>query len=155
MDKLICKKVFSQIGLPQVDYTDTNRWAFNMDCEKELNDIESKAIDVEYEIVIKNVNITKYNKKVRQNNRFLKFFHLKEKSEIALEKDFIKFGDGIVDALKKAGVQYSLLLISMADLNFTKPKKIFGLKVTLFFHNYFTSVLLLKSTYIFSSLSSR
>ena len=31
---------------------------------------------------------TKYNKKVRQNNRFLKFFHLKEKSEIALEKDF-------------------------------------------------------------------
>ncbi len=31
---------------------------------------------------------TKDNKKIRQNNRFLKFFHLKEKSEIVIEKDF-------------------------------------------------------------------
>lgn len=47
---------------------------------------------------------------------------------IALEKDFVKFGDGIVSALKKAGVEYSVLLISVTDLNFTKPQKIFGLK---------------------------
>ena len=50
MDKLICKKVFSQIGLPQVNYTDTSKWAFNMDCEKELNDIEAK---LNYPIFVK------------------------------------------------------------------------------------------------------
>ena len=42
MDKLICKKVFSQIGLPQVDYTYTNKWSFNKDSEEELDSIESK-----------------------------------------------------------------------------------------------------------------
>ena len=47
---------------------------------------------------------------------------------VALEKDFLKHGEGIVRALKDAGVKYSVLLFSVADLNFTKPKKIFGLK---------------------------
>ena len=54
MDKLICKKVFSEIGLPQVNYTDTSRWAFNMDSEKELNDIESK---LNYPIFVKPANL--------------------------------------------------------------------------------------------------
>ena len=54
MDKLICKKVFSQIGLPQVDYTYTNKWLFNKDAEKELNDIESK---LNYPIFIKPANL--------------------------------------------------------------------------------------------------
>ena len=54
MDKLICKKVFSQVGLPQVNYTDTNRWAFNMDSDKELNDIESK---LNYPIFVKPANL--------------------------------------------------------------------------------------------------
>jgi len=54
MDKLICKKVFSEIGLPQVNYTDTSRWAFNMDSEKELNDIEAK---LSYPIFVKPANL--------------------------------------------------------------------------------------------------
>ncbi|MGL5315421.1 MAG: D-alanine--D-alanine ligase [Peptostreptococcaceae bacterium] len=54
MDKLICKKVFSQIGLPQVDYTYTNRWSFNRDAENELNDIESK---LNYPIFVKPANL--------------------------------------------------------------------------------------------------
>ena len=54
MDKLICKKVFSQAGLPQVNYTDTNRWAFNMNSDKELNDIESK---LNYPIFVKPANL--------------------------------------------------------------------------------------------------
>ena len=54
MDKLICKKVFSQIGLPQVDYTYTTRWAFNMDSETELNNIESK---LNYPIFVKPANL--------------------------------------------------------------------------------------------------
>lgn len=54
MDKLICKKVFSQIGLPQVNYTYTSKWAFNIDSEKELNDIESK---LDYPIFVKPANM--------------------------------------------------------------------------------------------------
>ena len=54
MDKLICKKVFSEIGLPQVNYTDTSRWAFNMDSDKELNDIEAK---LSYPIFVKPANL--------------------------------------------------------------------------------------------------
>ena len=54
MDKLICKKVFSEIGLPQVNYTDTSRWAFNMDSEKEFNDIEVK---LSYPIFVKPANL--------------------------------------------------------------------------------------------------
>ena len=54
MDKLICKKVFSQIGLPQVNYTYTNRWQFNQDSEKELNDIESK---LDYPVFVKPANM--------------------------------------------------------------------------------------------------
>ena len=54
MDKLICKKVFSEIGLPQVNYTDTSRWAFYMDSDKELNDIEAK---LSYPIFVKPANL--------------------------------------------------------------------------------------------------
>lgn len=54
MDKLICKKVFSQIGLPQVNYTYTSKWVFNIDSEKELNDIESK---LDYPIFVKPANM--------------------------------------------------------------------------------------------------
>ena len=54
MDKLICKKVFSQIGLPQVDYTYTNRWRFNNDSIGELNNIESK---LDYPIFVKPANL--------------------------------------------------------------------------------------------------
>ena len=54
MDKLICKKVFSQIGLPQVDYTYTNRWEFNINKDKELNNIEQK---LSYPIFVKPANL--------------------------------------------------------------------------------------------------
>ena len=54
MDKLICKKVFSQIGLPQVDYTYTTKWAFNKDKEEELNNIEGK---LNYPIFVKPANL--------------------------------------------------------------------------------------------------
>lgn len=54
MDKLICKKVFTQIGLPQVDYTYTDRWSFNRNSENELNDIESK---LNYPIFVKPANL--------------------------------------------------------------------------------------------------
>ena len=54
MDKLICKKVFSQIGLPQVNYTYTTRWEFTLNTESELNDIESK---LDYPIFVKPANL--------------------------------------------------------------------------------------------------
>ena len=54
MDKLICKKVFSQIGLPQVDYTYTYKWMFNNNKESELNNIESK---LNYPIFVKPANL--------------------------------------------------------------------------------------------------
>ena len=54
MDKLICKKVFSQIGLPQVNYTYTTRWEFNRNAENELNNIESK---LNYPIFVKPANL--------------------------------------------------------------------------------------------------
>lgn len=54
MDKLICKKVFSQIGLPQVDYTYTNKWSFNKDSEGELDSIEAK---LNYPIFVKPANL--------------------------------------------------------------------------------------------------
>lgn len=54
MDKLICKKVFSQIGLPQVEYTYTNRWSFVNDEENELNEIEEK---LNYPIFVKPANL--------------------------------------------------------------------------------------------------
>ena len=31
MDKLICKQILTEIGLPQVSYTDTNKWQFSND----------------------------------------------------------------------------------------------------------------------------
>ena len=54
MDKLICKNVFSQLGLPQVNYTYTNKWEFNLDKEKELDEIESK---LKYPIFVKPANM--------------------------------------------------------------------------------------------------
>ncbi|MGL6106365.1 D-alanine--D-alanine ligase [Romboutsia sp.] len=54
MDKLICKKVFSQIGLPQVDYTYTNKWSFTKNTDKELDEIESK---LSYPIFVKPANL--------------------------------------------------------------------------------------------------
>ncbi|GAA0865060.1 D-alanine--D-alanine ligase [Paraclostridium tenue] len=54
MDKLICKKVFSQIGLPQVNYTYTNKWEFNLNKEKELDKIES---ELNYPIFVKPANM--------------------------------------------------------------------------------------------------
>ena len=54
MDKLICKKVFSQLDLPQVSYTNTNRWEFNKNKEEELNDIEAK---LSYPIFVKPANL--------------------------------------------------------------------------------------------------
>lgn len=54
MDKLICKKIFSQIGLPQVKYTDTNKWDFALNEEKELDKIEYK---LKYPIFVKPANM--------------------------------------------------------------------------------------------------
>ncbi|CEH35961.1 D-alanine--D-alanine ligase [Romboutsia lituseburensis] len=54
MDKLVCKKVFSQIGLPQVDYTYTTKWSFNKNEDQELNSIESK---LKYPIFVKPANL--------------------------------------------------------------------------------------------------
>ena len=74
------------------------------------------------------------NTKITADKVYNAVFSVAEKSGgaefeiIAHENDFIKHGDGIISALKDAGVKYSVLLISVADLNFTKPKKIFGLK---------------------------
>lgn len=54
MDKLICKKVFTEIGLPQVNYTDTNKWEFTKDAEAELNKIEK---ELNYPIFVKPANL--------------------------------------------------------------------------------------------------
>ena len=54
MDKLICKKVFTQAELPQVDYTYTTRLKFNTDVKLELDAIESK---LKYPIFVKPANL--------------------------------------------------------------------------------------------------
>ena len=54
MDKLICKKVFSQAGIPQVDYTYTTRMDFELNTEEELNKIESS---IKYPIFVKPANM--------------------------------------------------------------------------------------------------
>ena len=66
MDKLICKKVFSQIGLPQVDYTYTNKWSFNKSTEEELNSIEEK---LNYPIFVKPANLGSSVGISKANNR--------------------------------------------------------------------------------------
>lgn len=66
MDKLICKKVFTEIGLPQVNYTDTNRWSFNNDKEGQLDKIESK---LEYPIFVKPANLGSSVGISKANNR--------------------------------------------------------------------------------------
>ncbi|MBQ3421982.1 MAG: D-alanine--D-alanine ligase A, partial [Romboutsia sp.] len=54
MDKLICKKVFSQIGLPQVDYTYTTKVDFESNVDAELERIES---EIKYPIFVKPANM--------------------------------------------------------------------------------------------------
>lgn len=54
MDKLVCKKVFSQIGLPQVEYTYTNKWEFDNNTNQELDNIENK---LKYPIFVKPANM--------------------------------------------------------------------------------------------------
>ena len=66
MDKLICKKVFSQIGLPQVDYTYTNKWSFNKNTEEELNSIEEK---LNYPVFVKPANLGSSVGISKANNR--------------------------------------------------------------------------------------
>ncbi|MGL5329741.1 MAG: D-alanine--D-alanine ligase family protein [Peptostreptococcaceae bacterium] len=54
MDKLICKTIYSEIGLAQVNYCHTNRWSFNKSQENELNEIENK---LNYPIFVKPANL--------------------------------------------------------------------------------------------------
>ena len=54
MDKLICKKVFSQAGLPQVDYTYTTKVDFESNVDNELERIEST---IKYPIFVKPANM--------------------------------------------------------------------------------------------------
>ena len=54
MDKLICKKVFSQAGLPQVDYTYTTKVDFESNVDAELERIES---EIKYPIFVKPANM--------------------------------------------------------------------------------------------------
>lgn len=66
MDKLICKKVFTQIGLPQVDYTDTHKSVFNKYTQEELNKIEEK---LNYPIFVKPANLGSSVGISKANNR--------------------------------------------------------------------------------------
>ena len=54
MDKLICKTIYSEIGLPQVEYCSTTRCIFNSRQEDELNKIEGK---LSYPIFVKPANL--------------------------------------------------------------------------------------------------
>ena len=54
MDKLVCKKVFSQMGLPQVNYTHTTKIVFNNNTEEELNKIEK---ELDYPVFVKPANL--------------------------------------------------------------------------------------------------
>ncbi|MEF9991522.1 MAG: D-alanine--D-alanine ligase [Peptostreptococcaceae bacterium] len=54
MDKLVCKKIFSQIGLPQVKYTYTDKWSFKLNESKELDKIEC---ELKYPIFVKPANM--------------------------------------------------------------------------------------------------
>ena len=54
MDKLICKTIYSEIELPQVEYCSTSRWIFNSRKEEELDKIESK---LKYPIFVKPANL--------------------------------------------------------------------------------------------------
>ncbi|MBO3443948.1 MULTISPECIES: D-alanine--D-alanine ligase [Clostridia] len=66
MDKLICKKVFTEIGLPQVNYTDTNKWSFNKDKEGQLDKIEEK---LNYPVFVKPANLGSSVGISKANNR--------------------------------------------------------------------------------------
>ncbi len=66
MDKLICKKVFTQIGLPQVDYTDTHKSVFNKYTQEELDKIEEK---LNYPIFVKPANLGSSVGISKANNR--------------------------------------------------------------------------------------
>lgn len=66
MDKLVCKKVFSQIGLPQVDYTYTTKWEFNNNSLEELDKIEKILT---YPIFVKPANLGSSVGISKANNR--------------------------------------------------------------------------------------
>lgn len=54
MDKLICKKVFTQAGIPQVEYTYTTKYDYDLDSQKELDKIENA---LKYPIFVKPANM--------------------------------------------------------------------------------------------------
>lgn len=54
MDKLICKNVFSQIGLSQVKYTSTTKWDFENNKDLEIQRIEK---ELTYPIFVKPANL--------------------------------------------------------------------------------------------------
>lgn len=54
MDKLICKKVFSQAGISQVEYTYTTKFDFELNSELELSRIEKS---LKYPIFVKPANM--------------------------------------------------------------------------------------------------
>lgn len=87
MDKLICKKVFSQAGIPQVEYTYTTKFDFSLDSEKELSRIEDT---LNYPIFVKpanmgsSVGISKVNNKVELEKGILEA--LKYDVRIVLEE---------------------------------------------------------------------
>lgn len=87
MDKLICKNVFSQIGMPQVNYTSTNKSNFENNKEDELNKIEK---ELNYPIFVKpanmgsSVGISKTKNRVELENGIVEA--LKYDSRIVLEQ---------------------------------------------------------------------
>ena len=97
--------------------------------------IKKRAFDFDVQVnKLAKVFKDKINTEITANKTYNAVFSVAEKSGgaefeiIAFEKDFIKYGDGVVNALKDANVKYSVLLISVSDLNFKNPKKIFGIK---------------------------
>lgn len=66
MDKLICKKVFSQANLPQVEYTYTTKWEFNKNKDEEITKIES---NLNYPIFVKPANLGSSVGISKANNR--------------------------------------------------------------------------------------
>ncbi|MFI3210822.1 MAG: D-alanine--D-alanine ligase family protein [Peptostreptococcaceae bacterium] len=87
MDKLICKKVFTQMGLSQVNYTHTTKWEFENNKEIELNNIEK---ELNYPIFVKpanlgsSVGISKVRNKEELENGIIEA--LKYDSRIVLEQ---------------------------------------------------------------------
>ena len=87
MDKLICKKVFTQAGIAQVEYTYTTKFDFDIDPDKELDRIENT---LKYPIFVKpanmgsSVGISKVNNREELNEGILEA--LKYDVRIVLEE---------------------------------------------------------------------